>query len=77
MTIKRPIREPQLCPECGYLLHFRAESAGRLVPYCEGCEVEIPIGPVPETDSALSSRYSNTGRSSKPTHNKCSIIETD
>jgi hypothetical protein len=52
MTIKRQIREPQLCPECGYLLHFRADSAGRLVAYCEGCEIEIPIVLVPEADSA-------------------------
>jgi hypothetical protein len=43
MIIKRPIREPQLCPECGYLLHFRADSAGQLVAYCEGCEIEIPV----------------------------------
>jgi hypothetical protein len=41
-------REPKLCPECGYLLHFRADSAGRLVAYCEGCEIEIPIESVPE-----------------------------
>jgi hypothetical protein len=52
MIIKRPIREPQLCPECGYLLHFKADSAGRLVAYCEGCEIEIPVGLISEPGSA-------------------------
>jgi hypothetical protein len=52
MTIKHQIREPQLCPECGYLLHFRADSAGRLVAYCDGCEIEIPVVSVPEVHSA-------------------------
>jgi len=47
MTIKPQLREPKLCSECGYLLRFRADSAGRLVAYCEGCEVEIPIESVP------------------------------
>jgi hypothetical protein len=51
LTVKHPIREPQLCPECGFLLHFKADAAGRLVAYCEGCEVEIPIESVPEAPS--------------------------
>jgi hypothetical protein len=52
MTIKHQIREPQLCPECGYLLNFRADSAGQLVAYCEGCEIEIPVLLIPEAGSA-------------------------
>jgi hypothetical protein len=52
MTVKRPIREPKLCSECGYILHFRADSAGRLVAYCEGCEIEIPVLSVPESGNA-------------------------
>jgi DNA-directed RNA polymerase subunit M/transcription elongation factor TFIIS len=52
LTVKHPIREPQLCPECGFLLHFKADAAGRLVAYCEGCEIEIPIVPAPEAGSA-------------------------
>jgi hypothetical protein len=50
MTTKSQIREPKLCPECGYLLHFRADSVGLLVAYCEGCEVAV--GLIPEAGSA-------------------------
>jgi hypothetical protein len=52
MTIKPPIREANLCQECGYLLHFRANAYGRLVAYCDGCEIEIPVVSVPQVHSA-------------------------
>jgi hypothetical protein len=48
MTIKHQIREPPLCPECGYL----ADAHGQLVAYCGGCEIEIPVVPIPEAGSA-------------------------
>ena len=63
--IDRPIREPKLCSECGYVLHFRADSAGRLVAYCEGCEIEIPVVPGPEAGSASGASKSNLTKNLK------------